>query len=91
MAVVVASKRKAIMRTFGKCLKKARERSGYRSAQAFAAVIDLEPHTYRKYERGQAQPPFKVIARICDELHITPNDLLRPRSVQDTGNSSNPT
>ena len=67
---------KAIMRTFGQRLKEAREAAGYRSAQQFAGVLDLEPHTYRKYERGQAEPNFDTLTRICELLGITPNHLL---------------
>lgn len=64
------------MRTFGQRLKEARESAGYKSAQQFAGVLDLEPHTYRKYERGEAEPNFDVLTRMCELLGITPNHLL---------------
>lgn len=66
---------KTIMRTFGQRLKEAREAAGYKSAQQFAGVLSLEPHTYRKYERGEAEPNFDTITRICELLGITPNHL----------------
>jgi transcriptional regulator with XRE-family HTH domain len=66
----------AILRTFGKRLKAARIRAGYSSAQSFAHVLGLEPPAYRKYERGAAEPNFETLTRICELLHVTPNDLL---------------
>lgn len=67
---------KQIMKTFGTRLKQARELAGYRSAQQFAGVLGLEPHTYRKYERGAAEPNYDTLTRICELLEVTPNHLL---------------
>ena len=64
------------MKTFGQRLKAAREAAGFDSAQRFAGVLNLEPHTYRKYERGASEPPFETLTRICELLDITPNHLL---------------
>jgi Predicted transcription factor, homolog of eukaryotic MBF1 len=74
------------MRVFGQVLKNARE-AKFKSAQQFAEQLGLEPHTYRKYERGEAEPNFETLTRICQELGITPNDLLpaagsNPRAAQ---------
>lgn len=65
-----------IMKTFGARLRAARERAGYRSAQGFAAVLGMEPHAYRKYERGEAEPNFENLLRICEMLDVTTDDLL---------------
>lgn len=67
---------KQIMNTFGKRLKAARIAAGYSSAQQFAHVLGLEPHTYRKYERGQSEMNYDVLTRTCELLKVTPNDLL---------------
>jgi transcriptional regulator with XRE-family HTH domain len=67
---------KQIMKTFGQRLKQARELAGYRSAQRFAGVLGVEPHTYRKYERGDAEPNYDTLTRICELLEVTPNHLL---------------
>jgi len=64
------------MKTFGDRLKQAREAAGYESAQRFSGVLGLEPHTYRKYERGQSEPNYETLTRICELLSVTPNDLL---------------
>jgi len=83
---------KQIMRTFGSRLKSARELAGFRSAQQFAGVLGVEPHTYRKYERGEAEPNFDCFTRICELLNITPNHLLplaaAGRRREDGGGSS---
>ena len=71
-----ATRHEAILRTFGKRLKAAREKAGYDSAQRFAHMLGLEPPTYRKYERGEAEPNFETLTRMCELLKITPNHLL---------------
>jgi transcriptional regulator with XRE-family HTH domain len=64
-----------IMRTFAQRLKAARE-DMYDSAEQFAHLLAMAPHTYRKYERGQSEPNYETLTRICGLLGITPNDLL---------------
>lgn len=63
------------MKTFAERLKAAREKH-YESAQQFAQVLGMEPHAYRKYERGQSEPNFETLTRICELLELTANDLL---------------
>lgn len=75
-----------IMKTFGKRLRQARERAGYRSAQEFAGVLGKEPHTYRHYERGEAEPDFDTLTRLCELLDVTPNYLF-PQAAQGKRNS----
>lgn len=65
-----------VMEEFGARLREAREQAGYRSGHAFSAVLGIEKNRYRFYERGQAQPPFDVLIRICWLLHIDVSDLL---------------
>jgi len=64
------------MRTFAKRLRRAREQAGYASAQRLASTLGLEPHAYRKYERGEAEPNFETLVRICETLKIETNYLL---------------
>jgi transcriptional regulator with XRE-family HTH domain len=75
-----------IMRTFSKRLKKARQDAGFRSAQSFAGVLGLEPHSYRKYERGSAEPNFETLLRICELLNVEANFLL-PRPSEGRSSS----
>ena len=64
------------MKTFAKRLRRARKEGGFASAQKFSASIGLEPHTYRKYERGQSEPNFEILVRICEVLNIQTSELL---------------
>ena len=64
------------MKTFGKRLKAARASAGFKSAQKFAHSMGLEPHSYRKYERGQAEPNFETLMRICELLKVETSYLL---------------
>lgn len=64
-----------IMKKFARQLRAARVRK-YKSAQAFAHKMGIEPHTYRKYERGETEPGLETLVRLCEDLGITPNDLL---------------
>lgn len=63
-------------KAFGQHLKALREREGYDTASEFARVLGVEPHTYRAWERGAAEPDFQTTIRICRILHATPNQLL---------------
>lgn len=71
------------MKTFSARLRAAREAAGFDSAQQFAAVLGLEPHTYRKYERGHSEPNFEVLMRICDLLNVDASYLLPRRLSRD--------
>jgi transcriptional regulator with XRE-family HTH domain len=73
---MITSRHKQIMKVFSQRLKDARERANYSSAARFAAVLGMEPHTYRKYERGESEPNLETLTRICELLEITPNYLL---------------
>jgi ribosome-binding protein aMBF1 (putative translation factor) len=73
----VSGRYQLIMKTFADRLREAREQSGrYKSAAQFANVLGIEPHAYRKYERGQSEPNFDTLTRICELLELTPNQLL---------------
>lgn len=70
-----------IMKSFSKRLRTARKKAGFTSAQKFANFAGLEPHTYRRYERGDAEPNFEALVRICEALGVTANDLIPVMSV----------
>lgn len=76
------------MKTFGRRLRTARRAAGFTSAQKFAGLLGKEPHTYRHYERGEAEPDFDTLTRMCELLKVSPNDLL-PQAAQ-AGNNSHP-
>lgn len=64
------------MKTFAKRLKQARKDAGFKSAESFAGSAGIEPHTYRKYERGASEPNFETLMRICELLNIPTSYLL---------------
>lgn len=76
LLAMTTSRYDQIMRTFAKRLKQAREAAGYASAQKLAARLGLDPHAYRKYERGDAEPNFETLLRICETLNVETNYLL---------------
>jgi transcriptional regulator with XRE-family HTH domain len=79
---MTASRKKRMLETFGRKLKTYRlHKYPNMSAAKFAESIGIEPPTYRTYERGQAEPGFEALARICHALDVTPNDLL-PEAAQ---------
>ena len=67
---------------FGQILRRRRlEAFPGLSASQYAESIGIEPPTYRTYERGEAEPGFENMTRLCQSLGITPNDLL-PEAVE---------
>jgi transcriptional regulator with XRE-family HTH domain len=77
------------MSEFGDRLRAAREKK-FASAEKFAQLLVIHPHRYRKYERGQSQPDFELLTRICWHLEVTPNDLLpeATKPIRPTGKPS---
>jgi transcriptional regulator with XRE-family HTH domain len=81
---MTTSRHEQIMNTFAKRLKAARMRAGYTSAQQFAGALGMEPHSYRKYERGTAEPNFERLVEMCKLLDIDVNHLLPVNSDKTT-------
>lgn len=69
------------MKGFAKELRRARKAAGFGSAENFAHELNVEPHTYRKWERGQSSPNLSMLARICRKLKTRPDELL-PMALQ---------
>lgn len=69
---------KLVKATFGNRLKQARE-ARFETAQEFAAVIGIEPHTYRKYERGESDPPLQIVGRMALALGVSTDYLILGR------------
>jgi transcriptional regulator with XRE-family HTH domain len=68
---MLTSRYKHVMKLFGARLKKARREANFKSAQKAAEVLGLEPHTYRKYERGDAEPNFELLVRMCNLYKVS--------------------
>lgn len=61
---------------FGERLRKARELKGFEYAKEFAGLIGKKEGAYNKYERGESEPDFETLLRICHVLGTTPTFLL---------------
>ena len=72
------SRHQRIKRDFGKRLATARLAAGYETAAALSQLLGMEDATYRRYERGEVEPNFELLLRICAVLKVTPNDLIMP-------------
>ena len=60
-----------IVKAFGTQLRKACEKAGYVSAQSFAHALGQAAHTYRHWERGEAEPDFENLTRTESESERT--------------------
>lgn len=65
-----------VRQEFATRLRAAREARGFAAAEQFALGLGVKPHTYRMWERGDAEPDLDTLKRICILLGITANDLL---------------
>lgn len=53
-----------LQQAMGRRLRALRIVAGYETADAFAALLGIEPARYRKYERGEATPAIDVLESI---------------------------
>lgn len=65
-----------VKKALAKRLKLARKEAGFRFANEFSRVLNIEEHTYRSWERGTHMPDVYTLTRICKLLNVEPNDLL---------------
>jgi DNA-binding transcriptional regulator YiaG len=82
-----------VKKALAKRLKLARKEAGFRFANEFSRVLNIEEHTYRSWERGTHMPDVYTLTRICKLLNVEPNDLLplalKKRSAsENSGNES---
>ena len=73
---------------FGERLRSARLAAGFTTARQFAHALGLAENRYTRYERGETEPALGTLTRICQNLAITPDDLMGftgPRQVDQFG------
>lgn len=46
------------------------------SREEFAAMLDLEGETYRRYERAETEPPLRVLTRLREVTGVSLNSLI---------------
>lgn len=69
---------------FGKRLQLCRRAAGYETARdfvkAFPAEYNLAEHAYRRYERGEVEPPFDILPEIARRVHRSIDFLVTGRT-----------
>jgi transcriptional regulator with XRE-family HTH domain len=65
-----------ISKSFGRRLRQIRRDRGFETARAFADLLVVEENTLTRWERGETEPGFELLLRICQVLHTTPDMLL---------------
>jgi transcriptional regulator with XRE-family HTH domain len=61
---------------FATRLKRLRLQRGFARARFFARALGIEENRYTRYERAEVEPSLTLLQKICDTLHVTPNELL---------------
>lgn len=70
-------------KSIGKALQRARKDAGFKSANAFAEHIGMNPGTYRNYEQGDRPFSIETAWDMADALHITLDELVGRKWPQD--------
>jgi len=60
---------------FGKILNETRKSQGI-TAQQMADYLNINLHSYRKYESNHRQPSFEILIKIANKLNVTTDYLL---------------
>ena len=75
------------LRTIGNKLLAVRKRMGMTQAEV-AEAAGLSDRTYADIERGMVNMRTETILRICNVLHITPDEVLTEESISLTAQQS---
>lgn len=70
------STREGVRAAFGKRLAAARVTAGYPDRVSIARAMGIEPSTYGRWERGETEPAYADLLRLCGLLNTDPNFLL---------------
>jgi len=65
---IVADKK--MMNAFADRLRSCRIAGGYETAADLAAALNLSDYAYRRYERGEALPPYDRLDRIAQLTNV---------------------
>jgi transcriptional regulator with XRE-family HTH domain len=61
---------------FAARLKRLRLQRGFERARFFAKALGIEENRYTRYERAEVEPSLTLLQKVCETLHVTPNELL---------------
>ena len=65
---IVADKK--MMNAFAERLRSCRIAGGYETAAELASALNLSDYAYRRYERGEALPPYDRLDRIAQLTNV---------------------
>ena len=65
-------------RDFSQRLRMLRAAKGYDTAREFSRALQIKEDRYTRWERAETEPDICHLLRICQVLHIDPNELLLP-------------
>lgn len=66
----------SVREDFAQRLRTLRKDAGFKTARMFASTLQIDENRYTRYERAEVEPDLGLIAKFCDVLGITPNELL---------------
>ena len=78
---------------FAQRLKSLRTQRGFDRARYFARTLGIEENRYTRYERAEVEPSLTLIHKMCETLHVSPNELLgfaEPRQGHQTPGLAEP-
>jgi len=62
-------------RQFARRLRELRITRGFKTARSLATALAIDENRYTRYERAEVEPDIGLIQRICEMLHLSPNEL----------------
>ncbi len=77
-----------VMKAFGRALRAARVKAGYKYAKTFAETISVSEWRYRAWERGEYTPTLMKLTQMCRALKVRPDELLPLASEEKPRRSS---
>jgi transcriptional regulator with XRE-family HTH domain len=79
---------KKLAETIGRAARAARSRLGMTQVEV-AALMDLSHIVYNRLERGKMLPSVPTLARLCDTLRVSPDELLGASRPSQAGRAAN--
>ena len=78
------------VQAFAARLATTREFFGFRTAVEFARFLNVEPETYRSWERGINECPLRVIAQIRNKFDVSLDWLIAGKGAGFAANREQP-
>ena len=80
MIMARGTKYQSLTSAFARRLKAARVVGGY-TQKEFSQLLGIKRDRYAKYELGQAEPPFLILAKVSELTHQSLDTLIGGRAI----------